>query len=289
MKREEIRDILKAVEACRPAMLTRKVDGREYSRRFLPEERLILLGAGHVSQATCRLATMVGFSVTVVDDRPDFANTERFPEADRVICDDFTHALEQLRITPADYVCALTRGHRHDALCVRYILSHAEPYYLRNEGFPEEKIASLHAPIGLPIHALTREEIGLSITAQLVAEKRKPLPEGDARLLLQTDLDMDALRYLAEGSDPCAFAMVLASTGSTPAKPGALMTVDRFNAIHGTVGGGCGEAEVMTKARQLIGTGRSAVAEVDMTNEVAAENGMVCGGRMWVLLEDVTD
>ena len=103
------------------------------------------------------------------------------------------------------------------------------------------------------------------------------------------ELDMDALRYLAEGSDPCAFAMVLASTGSTPAKPGALMTVDRFNAIHGTVGGGCGEAEVMTKARQLIGTGRSAVAEVDMTNEVAAENGMVCGGRMWVLLEDVTD
>ncbi|MBR4743611.1 MAG: XdhC family protein [Oscillospiraceae bacterium] len=305
MNREEIRQVLAALAERQPAVLTRTVDGKEYVRRFLPEERLILLGAGHVSQATAKIAHMMGFSVTVVDDRPEFANFERFPEADTILCTGFTEALEQLKITPADYVCTLTRGHRHDAMCVRYVLSHAEPYYLgmigsrhrvseffevlRQEGYPEEKIASVHAPIGLPIRALTREEIGLSIVAQLVQEKRRPLPEGPVSYLQQTNLDMETLRYLAEGTEPCAAITVLASEGSTPAKPGAMMTVNRIGAIHGTVGGGCSEAELMTKARRLIGTGGSNVIEINMTNEVAEENGMVCGGHMWALAEDVTD
>jgi xanthine dehydrogenase accessory factor len=160
---------------------------------------------------------------------------------------------------------------------------------LRQEGYPEEKIASVHAPIGLPIRALTREEIGISIVAQLVQEKRRPMPEGPASYLLQTDLDMETLQYLAEGADPCAVITVLSSEGSTPAKPGAMMTVDRIGAIHGTVGGGCSEAELMTKARRLIGTGGREVIEINMTNEVAEENGMVCGGHMWALAEDVTE
>ena len=69
MKREEIRQVLNALAERRPAAMSRTVDGKEYVRRFLPEERLILLGAGHVSQATAKLAHMVGFSVTVVDER----------------------------------------------------------------------------------------------------------------------------------------------------------------------------------------------------------------------------
>ena len=57
---------------------------------------------------------------------------------------------------------------------------------------------------------------------------------------------------------------------------------------YGTIGGGCSEADVISRARRIIGTGRSAVVEVDMSNDMAAEEGMVCGGHMHVLIEDIT-
>lgn len=73
MIREEFRPILENLEAGRCAVLHRTVDGVEYTRLFRPRERLILLGGGHIAQPLCRMAAMLDFEVTVVDDRPDFA------------------------------------------------------------------------------------------------------------------------------------------------------------------------------------------------------------------------
>ena len=67
---------------------------------------------------------------------------------------------------------------------------------------------------------------------------------------------------------------------------GAVMAIDDAGRTFGTIGGGCGEAEVMRTARRLIGTGRRELVEVDMSNDLAMEEGMVCGGRMLVLAED---
>ena len=106
--------------------------------------------------------------------------------------------------------------------------------------------------------------------------------------LSQTNTDYAMLRFLAENTQPKAYALVLSSTGSTPVEPGAMMAVDYLGNGYGTIGGGCSEAAVMVRARKIMGTGGSCVVEIDMSNEVAESEGMVCGGTMRVLLEDVS-
>ena len=88
---------------------------------FFPKERLIILGGGHVALPVAEFGARVGFLVTVVDDRLSFANPGRFPMAEKVICDDFGHAIKELKIQESDYICIVTRGHRHDADCLRMI------------------------------------------------------------------------------------------------------------------------------------------------------------------------
>ncbi len=303
MANSEFKSVLNSIENYDTHVIKRSVDGKDYYRKFLPGDRLILLGCGHVAQAVCKIASLLDFEVTAVDERPAFANTHLFPDAKKVICNSFAPALEELKIKPTDYVCCMTRGHRYDAVCIRHIMSHTMPYYLgmvgsrkrvadfkevlRDEGFSEDRIEAMHAPIGLSIHAQTPAEIGISIVAELVKERRKAAPEGNIEYLEQKNTDMDVLRFLAEDDTPKAFMMVLYSDGSVPAKPGAVMAVDKIKRSFGTVGGGCSEAELLTKAHRLIGTGKSDVVEIDMTNDVAAEIGMVCGGKMWTYIEDV--
>lgn len=299
--RKEFQDILAAVAAGREATLTRQVGEQTYVRRFLPPERLILLGGGHVSLALYEAARRVDFAVSVVDDRPAFASFTRFPEAREVLCDSFESALPRLNIGAGDFVCVLTRGHRDDVTCVKRLLGGNEPRYLgmigsrrrvkglfdmlAAEGYDRERIGRIHAPIGLSIGAVTPAEIAVSILAELIAARHaQPTVEG---LLPQQNTDLDALRFLADDSRPAALLLVLASKGSTPVKGGALMAADKLGNCAGTIGGGCGENEALLAARRLIGTGNSRVVTVDMTNDVAAMEGMVCGGTMDVLIEDL--
>ena len=299
--RKEFQDILTAVSAGREATLTRVVDGQTVVRRFLPPERLILLGGGHVSLALYEAARRVDFAVTVVDDRPAFASFTRFPEAKEVICDSFEAALPRLNVGAGDFVCVLTRGHRDDVTCVRHLLRGNEPRYLgmigsqrrvkglfallAEEGFDGDRIGRIHAPIGLAIGAVTPAEIAVSILAELIAA-RHALPAGEG-CLPQQNTDLDALRFLADDSRPGALLLVLSTRGSTPVKGGALMAADRLGNCAGTIGGGCGENEALLAARRIMGTGGSRVVTVDMTNDVAAMEGMVCGGTMDVLIEDL--
>ena len=109
------------------------------------------------------------------------------------------------------------------------------------------------------------------------------------RPLEQTNIDLPTLTYLAENPEDKALLLVIDSTGSTPVKAGSLMAVNRLGQTHGTIGGGCSEGEIMGDARRIIGTGTSRVIEVDMSNDVAAMEGMACGGRMRVLVEDLSN
>ena len=299
--RKEFQDILESVRAGREATLTRTVDGRVYTRRFLPPVRLVLLGGGHVSLALYEAAVKVGFAVTVVDDRPAFSSYARFPEAKEVLCDSFDAALPRLHIGAGGFVCVLTRGHKDDVTCMKHLLRGNESRYLGmigshrrvkglfellvEEGFDKERIARVHAPIGLSIGAVTPAEIAVSILAELIAA-RHTLPAGEG-LLPQQNTDLDALRFLSDDSRPAALLLVLSTKGSTPVKGGALMAADKLGNCAGTIGGGCGENQAILAARRLIGTGKSQVVTVDMTNDVAAMEGMVCGGTMEVLIEDL--
>ena len=304
MERSIFKNLLKTIERGESAALTLSADGTTYTRRFIPGDRLILLGGGHVSLDVYHMAFMLGFDVVAVDDRPEFCNKQRFPKA-QVLCDSFENAIRKLHISARDYVCVLTRGHRWDRQCITAILSGEMPYYLgmissrrradglrellAEEGYDTEKLSRLHAPIGLNIGAMTTMEIALSICAEMIAEKRKLKTSPIENELIQNNVNIKMLRYLAESDEPRSLITVLSSTGSTPVKSGSMMAVNRLGKGYGTVGGGCGEAAAIAKARQIIGTGSSTVYEVEMTDDVAAEDGMVCGGVMSFLIEDITD
>ena len=290
----------------RSAELSVNLGDRFVIRRFIPRDRLILLGCGHVSQALCRMAAMLDFEIIAVDDRPSFANTTLFPDADRVLCDSFENAIHSLAIRKSDYVCVLTRGHRWDHMCVKTILSGDHlPFYLgmigshrrvaglkdclTEEGFDPAVLEQIHSPIGMQIGAVTPYEIAVSICAELIRCRHTVPSAAPDHLLIQTNTDLKALEYLADGDKPRAMLLVLDSTGSTPVKNGAMMAVNSIGKGYGTIGGGCSEAEAMNAARRIIGTGERKILDFDMTNVVAAENGMVCGGQMTVLIEDITD
>ena len=265
---------------------------------FFPVARLIVLGGGHVALPLVSFAAAAGFAVTVVDDRPSFASAARVPTADRVLCEDFNRAFDKLSIASADYVAIITRGHRHDIDCLSRIFLGAEPFYtgmigsrrrvaavrdsLVEQGFSPERLARLHAPIGLPIGAATPAEIAVSILSEMIREKR--LGGG---ISSKSDLDARVIDILAtEGDVPKAVATVLSTKGSTPRGAGAKMLIYPDGRIEGSIGGGCAEGDVITIARDLIGARRHQMHRVDMTNDAAEDEGMVCGGSMDVLIED---
>ena len=306
MKRSVFQSILAELNMGKRAELRVDAGDKEYIRTFLPKDRLILLGGGHVSQALCEMASMLDFEIIVVDDRPSFAHAERFPKADRIICGGFAETIACLSLRDTDYVCVVTRGHQWDRECIEAILSGEQmPYYvglissrrraeglkdlLSDEGFAVERIEQIHSPIGLSIGAVTLPEIAVSICAELVQCRRQKSYACAEGGLVQTNTDIEMLRYLAEGNEPTAILLAVFSDGSTPVKAGAMMAVNMLGKGYGTVGGGCGEAAAITRSRRIIGTGRSEMLDLDMSNEAAADSGMVCGGRMKIWIEDVTN
>lgn len=298
-------ELYRAVCAGQTASFTFDAEGKTYIRNLRPGERLILLGGGHISKALCGYASSLGFQVTVVDDRPSFANSSRFPEAAHVICRDFPTAIRELGIRSSDYVAVLTRGHRWDADCLRAILPGAFPRYLgmigskrrvfalfnllESEGFLRSDLDRIHAPIGLDIGAFTVPEIAISVAGQLVACRREGQPRrGHAELLISEDVDPALWQRLAEDDKPKALLIVYDTSGSTPASPGAMMMVDRDFTTAGSIGGGCSENEIVREAFRMIGSGQQRCFTVEMSNDVAEEEGMVCGGTMKVWAADVS-
>lgn len=154
---------------------------------FQPETRLIVCGAGHIAIPLARNARSVGFKVTVLDDRADFANTSRFEDCD-VIAEDFTTALRDLPVNNSSFVVIITRGHVHDADCLQEVLKKETAYIgligsrrrvrfvlemMGRQGASKERLREVFTPIGIPIGAESPEEIALSITAELVCVRRK--------------------------------------------------------------------------------------------------------------------
>ncbi len=152
-----------------------------------PEPTLYLFGGGHVSFAIARIAATVGFRIVVVDDRPMFANKERFPMVDETLTIDLEKAFDQLKIDDLSYLCAVTRGHQHDKPIVRQAVRTSAAYVgmigsrrkialmwkeLEAEGIPKDLLDRVHAPIGLDIGADNPEEIAVSIVAELINIRR---------------------------------------------------------------------------------------------------------------------
>ena len=145
--------------------------------------RLILAGGGHVSKAIAPIAATVGFKITVIDDRPEFANEERFPEADAVYTEDFVEALKRLPINANTFIVIATRGHRYDAVATEAAAQSKASYVallgskrktiliyeaLIERGMSMDRVRELRSPSGLDIQARTPEEIAVSIVAEML-------------------------------------------------------------------------------------------------------------------------
>lgn len=302
--KKQFQTILESVREGKAAALHIEIEGEHYIRNFLPKERLILLGGGHIALPLCTIASMLGFSVVVVDDRPMFANKSHFPDANEVICEQFPIAIQKLGIHETDYVCVITRGHRYDADCLREILKGIMPNYLgmigskrrtaalldllEDEGYAREKLNQICTPIGIPIGALTTREIAVSIVAELIQYRRKHTDRrAKSKILTNEEIDIQVLEFAVNNEIPKALLLVYETSGSTPVKSGSYMLVDHMFRQAGTIGGGCSESAVLRDAFHLIGTGSSECVTINMSNDVAAEEGMVCGGQMKVLLADL--
>jgi len=131
---------------------------------------------------------MIGFKVTVIDDREEFANKERFPESDEIIIESIDKALQHIKITPSTYIIIVTRGHLQDQEVLASVIESDAAYigmigsrkknatvfqYLEEQGVSAQELKKVHAPIGIDIGAQTPEEIAVSIIAEIIQVRRK--------------------------------------------------------------------------------------------------------------------
>jgi xanthine dehydrogenase accessory factor len=171
-----------------------QVISTESDTRYLVEPAdiygtVFIFGAGHVSQKLALLTGMVGFRTIVLDDRPEFANRQRFESADEIIViDTFKEAFKGLEVDPDSSLIIVTRGHLNDAVVLEQALTTKAGYVgmigskrkremvyqeLLERGTTAESLKRVHSPIGLPIEADSPEEIAVSITAELIQERAK--------------------------------------------------------------------------------------------------------------------
>ena len=150
-------------------------------------QRLIIVGAGHIAVPLCALGAMIGFHVTVIDDRASFANRERFPDADEIIVKPFTAAIDSLALDGHCYLVSVTRGHSFDEEVVRAALMKPCGFVgmigsrrrvkatldrIGESGVPKARLGDVHAPLGVAIGGETPEEIAVSIIAEIIRERR---------------------------------------------------------------------------------------------------------------------
>lgn len=186
---EEIRSVFRRG---RPALLGHKA-GRCFLEPHLPPPRLVIAGAGHVGRALARLGKFLNFEVVVLDDRAEFANARRFPEADRILVADIGQTLRAFPVSTDTYITIVTRGHRQDERALRACIRRRTGYigmigsarkvdlvkcrFLERGWCTTAEWARVHTPIGLPIGSKTVEEIAVSIAAELVLVRGKALED----------------------------------------------------------------------------------------------------------------
>ncbi|MDA0270170.1 MAG: XdhC family protein [Chloroflexi bacterium] len=176
-------------------------DGRTVTRRsqaqpgdaqvmlqlFEAPVRLVIVGGGHVGLALAELGEALGYGITVIDDRPEFANRERFPMAEHVVVEEPAEAFAQVALDESAYVVLVSRGHRVDEEALRQVVGRGAAYvgmigsrrrtatvlrHMLEEGVDPASVGQISTPIGLDIGAETPEEIAVSILAEITMLRR---------------------------------------------------------------------------------------------------------------------
>lgn len=260
-----------------------------FGEKLALQKRLVIFGCGHVGTALYRLARFVDYPVTMVDDRPEFATQEHFPEA-TVICEPYEEVFTPGRFGSESCLIIVTRGHSYDAFCLEKALEEPHAYVgmmgsankvaytrktLLEKGVDSARLNSVYAPIGLSIGANTPEEIAISILAQVMQATGKQKHVGEC----PSEVFQAIENRKASGVE----IIIIERTGSAPRSVGSRMFVTDDSQI-GSVGGGPIEAKAIEKARNLLKTGgQSCIEHYGLDNKSAENIGMVCGGAVTLL------
>ena len=261
------------------------------------QKKMVICGGGHVSIAIIYLGKMIGCHVTVLEDRPKFADNARRAGADEVICDMFEHGLARVAGDGDTFFIIVTRGHVYDKICLEQIAKKPHAYIgmmgsrrrvaqvkkaLLEKGADPEVIAELHSPIGLNIGAETPEEIAVSVIGEIIEVKNKK-----KRSSIYSEEMLNEILYGEPGKK--VLTTIIARQGSAPRSVGTKMLVLPDGRCIDTIGGGCVEANIIGKALLILRECAKApqIVQVDMTGADAEEEGMVCGGKVKVLLEEI--
>lgn len=196
------RESMNVIREARPKMLHFDLTGEEvqgdemlcggnmdiFIEPIFPQATLYIFGAGHISLTMSKIAKMVGFKVVVIDDRAEFANAERFPEADEIFADNLSTVFSKLKINKSSYIAIVTRGHQSDERVLEWAVKTEACYigmigskkknevifsHLQSKEISRELLESVHAPIGMDIHAETPQEIAVSIVAEIIKTRRE--------------------------------------------------------------------------------------------------------------------
>lgn len=288
-RKKETEEFLKAsVETAVETGVVKAGEREIFVETYEKNPRLIILGGGHVSLPVAEIGRMLGFHVTVMDDREEFVTQERFPMADKRIFGDFDTLSQKIPPYENAYYVVVTRGHLGDSACARQILKRPFAYFgmigsrtkvritrekLLEEGFTEEQLAKVHAPIGLPIGGQMPSEIAVSIMAEIVQEKNRHF-----RTYCDEEVEMAVCRKA-----PGTMVTIIEKKGSSPRGTGSKMFVFRDGSTAGSIGGGKVEFEAGKHAMDV----RKMETKIYELGQGVGDLGMICGGTVRVLFEPV--
>ena len=288
-------------EACMREILSfpRGKDGIwqwEHCRVFLEQisegRRLVICGAGHVSISVIRIAVMLDYEVTVIEDRESFAQRAKDVGAQHVICAPFEEALDEVEGDFTTAFIIMTRSHAHDLICLEKILKKPYAYagmmgsrsrtgqirqMMLEEGYDPRKVEQLHMPIGLAIGSRTPEEIAVSVMAELISvmnalDTGEGYPAGMAQ----------ELAGIESSQRPSAvLTMIVEKNGEAPRRPGTKMLVRKDGSFLGTVGGGYAEAQILKAAADML---QRESMDTRLVRISMTKGAMYCGGEILVFL-----
>ena len=263
------------------------------------ETELVICGGGHISLELSRLADFMDYSYTVMDDRQEFCNRDRFPNAKKCLCGAMAELLQTEQFSPNACYIIVTRGHEADLACLEQALLKPYAYVgmigsrtkvaktmeiLKEKGFSEEALSQIHAPIGLKLGGQTPREIAVSIVAELIQVLNQNQPGNR--------LDPAVARFLKSGGAGVLLT-IIGKRGSAPRGVGTRMVVCRAadgsgKQLIGTIGGGLMEAAAAADAWEFLNreTEEQALEKTyEINHSTAAALGMWCGGAVDIRME----
>ncbi len=187
-------ECFKALKSGKPSLVTYKFDQKPgnsicggqikvFIEPFTGKKHLIICGAGHIALPLSAIAKMLAFKVTVIDNRPEFANPKRFPHVDKLLLGDHAQELKKVSIDKNCFIVIVTQGYEHDFGCLEIALKAKAAYVgfisskvkkikfirrLRESKLADKLLQRIHAPMGIDIGAQTPEEIAVSILAEII-------------------------------------------------------------------------------------------------------------------------